>query len=152
RFGNLDPELVIEAARMAGVHELILQFPQGDDTMIGDGGAGLSGGPRQRIALARALYGRPALVVHDDPNSNLDETGEEALRQAINRMKEARQTVVLITHRTSIIATTNKLLLLRDGMVNMFGPTSQVLGAIAQNQQAQRKSGSGPTPIAGPRA
>ncbi|GAA5235907.1 type I secretion system permease/ATPase [Verticiella sediminum] len=149
RFGNLDPERVVEAARMAGVHDMILQFAKGYDTQIGEGGANLSGGQRQRIALARALYGRPALVVLDEPNSNLDETGEEALRNAVGRMKESGQTVILITHRTSIIATTTKLLLLRDGTVNMFGPTPQVLAAIAQGNQ-QRKGG-GPAAIGGPK-
>lgn len=142
RFGSLDAQKVIEASRMAGVHEMILQFPQGYDTVIGDGGAGLSGGQRQRIALARALYGLPALIVLDEPNSNLDESGEEALRASIAKLKDAKRTVVLITHRTSIIAATTKLLLLRDGAVNMFGPTNQVLAAIAQANQ--RKSGSAP--------
>lgn len=151
RFGSLDAQKVIQASRMAGVHEMILQFPQGYDTVIGDGGAGLSGGQRQRIALARALYGLPALIVLDEPNSNLDESGEEALRNAIAKLKEAKRTVVLITHRTSIIAATTKLLLLRDGTVNMFGPTNQVLAAIAQANQ--RKAGNAPPAppaVAGP--
>src|SRR5690606_1560774 len=126
RFGNVDPEKVIAASRMAGVHEMILQFAAGYDTQIGEGGNSPSGGQRQRIALARAVYGMPALVVLDEPNSNLDETGEEALRGAIGRLREAGKTVVLITHRTSIIAATSKLLLLRDGTAAMFGPTQQV--------------------------
>lgn len=144
RFGSLDSQKVVEAARMAGVHEMILHFPQGYDTMIGEGGSGLSGGQKQRIGLARALYGEPTLVVLDEPNSNLDETGEEALRGAIAQMKAAGKTVVLITHRTSIIAATSKLLLLRDGMVQMFGPTNQVLASIAQaNQRKGATPGSG---------
>lgn len=138
RFGSLDAGKVIEAAKMAGVHEMILQFPDGYDTKVGDSGAGLSGGQKQRIGLARALYGKPSLVVLDEPNSNLDETGEEALRKAIAQMRDAGKTVVLITHRTSIIAITSKLLLMRDGMVQMFGPTQQVLASISQgNQQRQ---------------
>ncbi len=149
RFGSLDAPKVIEAARMAGVHDMILQFPQGYDTVIGEGGSGLSGGQRQRIALARALFGMPAFIVLDEPNSNLDESGEEALRGAIARLKEAKRTVILITHRTSIIAATTKLVLLRDGTVSMFGPTNQVLAAIAQANQ--RKAGTGPaTPGAPP--
>lgn len=143
RFGSLDSEAIIQAARLAGVHEMILHFPQGYDTMIGEGGGGLSGGQKQRIALARALYGGPALIVLDEPNSNLDESGEEALRGAIAQLKEAGKTVVLITHRTSIIATTNKLLLLRDGAIQMFGPTSQVLASLAQ---ANQRKGAGAPP------
>lgn len=138
RFGSLDPVKVIEAARMAGVHEMILQFPQGYDTQIGEGGSSLSGGQRQRIALARALYGKPSLVVLDEPNSNLDETGEEALRGAIIQLRDNGSSVVLITHRTSIIAVTSRLLVLREGMVSMYGPTNQVLASLAQSNQ-QRK-------------
>ncbi len=148
RFGSLDAEKVVQAARMAGVHEMILQFPQGYDTMMGESGAGLSGGQRQRIGLARALYGVPTLVVLDEPNSNLDETGEEALRGAINQLREAGKTVVLITHRTSVIATTTKLLLLRDGTAQMFGPTNQVLASIAQANQRKGAAPGGATPIA----
>ncbi|MCK9510941.1 MAG: type I secretion system permease/ATPase [Pigmentiphaga sp.] len=151
RFGNVDPEKVIAAARMAGVHEMILQFAAGYDTQIGDGGSSLSGGQRQRIALARAVYGMPSLVVLDEPNSNLDETGEEALRGAISRLREAGKTVVLITHRTSIIAATTKLLLLRDGTAAMFGPTQQVLASLAQANQ-QRKAGALPGAGAPPAA
>ncbi|MGE4338720.1 MAG: ATP-binding cassette domain-containing protein, partial [Pigmentiphaga sp.] len=117
------------------------------------GGSSLSGGQRQRIALARAVYDMPSLVVLDEPNSNLDETGEEALRGAINRLREEGKTVVLITHRTSIIAATSKLLLLRDGTAAMFGPTQRVLASLAQANQ-QRKAGTlpGPPPGAGPAA
>ena len=151
RFGQVDPEKVIATARMAGVHEMILQFNDGYDTQIGEGGNSLSGGQKQRIALARAVYGMPALVVLDEPNSNLDETGEEALRAAISRLREAGKTVVLITHRTSIIAATTKLLLLRDGTVGMFGPTQQVLASLAQANQ-QRKAGAPAAPAPMPTA
>src|SRR5690606_33342174 len=109
-----------------------------------EGGSGLSGGQKQRIGLARALCGQPTPAVLDEASSKLDETGEEALRGAIAQLKAAGKTVVLITHRTSIIAATNKLLLLRDGMVQMFGPTSQVLASIAQaNQRKGAGSGNG---------
>jgi ATP-binding cassette subfamily C exporter for protease/lipase len=152
RFGELDPEKVIKASQMAGVHDLILHFPQGYDTQIGDAGSGLSGGQKQRIGLARALYGDPAIIVLDEPNSNLDEPGEAALTKAIIAMRQSGKTVVIISHRPSILQTTNKLLLLRDGVVQAFGPTDQVLKALSQ-AQAQAQGGghapsSAPTPPA----
>ncbi len=127
RFGTVDAEKVIAAAKYAGVHEMILLFPAGYDMVLGDGGAGLSGGQKQRIGLARAMYGSPALLVLDEPNSNLDEVGEQALVGAIREFRNLGKTVVLITHRTSAIGVTNKLLLLHNGMAQMFGPTAQVL-------------------------
>lgn len=137
RFNEVDSEKVIEAAKLAGVHELILRFPHGYDSIIGNGGAGLSGGQKQRIGLARALYGDPALIVLDEPNSNLDDAGERALNQAIMFLKQRNKTVVLITHRTNLLSMTNKLLLLVNGNVNAFGPTQQVLQALANAQRAQ---------------
>lgn len=137
RFGDVDPEKVVQAAKRAGVHELILHFPNGYDTMLGDGGAGLSGGQRQRLGLARAMYGDPSLIVLDEPNSNLDDTGEAALLQAIQDLRARGKTIVLITHRTSVISATTKLLLLRDGVVGMFGPTNQVLVALQEANQKQ---------------
>ena len=139
RFGEIDSEKVIMAAKRAGVHELILHFPKGYDTILGDGGGGLSGGQKQRIGLARAMYGDPSLVILDEPNSNLDDVGEQALVVAINDMRSRGKTIVLITHRPSIISATNKLLLIRDGVGQMFGPTQQVLAALQeQNQKAQQ--------------
>jgi len=135
RFGEIDSENVVEAARQAGVHEMILRFPKGYDTPIGDGGSVLSGGQRQRIGLARALYGNPVLIVLDEPNSNLDDTGEAALVQTVRGLKQAGRTVVLITHRTSILSAVDKLLLLVDGAVQLFGPRDEVLAALAQRQQ-----------------
>ncbi|MEX3790526.1 type I secretion system permease/ATPase [Paraburkholderia sp. BR14374] len=135
RFGQIESEKVIEAAKLAGVHEMILRLPQGYDTLVGDRGAGLSGGQKQRIGLARALYGNPSFIVLDEPNSNLDETGEAALKLAIERLHAAGKTVVLITHRTSIIAATTKLLLLVEGQLRMYGPTAHVLAAL-QNAPA----------------
>ena len=139
RFGEVDPEKVVSAAKRTGVHEMILQFPQGYDTPLGDGGAGLSGGQKQRIGLARAMYDDPALLVLDEPNSNLDEVGEQALVAAIVDFRKRGKTLVLITHRTSAIGVTNKLLLLHDGVAKMFGPTAQVLTELtkAAQQQAQ---------------
>ena len=137
RFGKVDAEQVIVAAKLAGVNDLILRLPEGYDTHIGDGGLGLSGGEKQRLGLARALYGDPALIVLDEPNSNLDDIGEMALTQAIVRLRQLRKTVILISHRPSIIRETNKLLVLRDGMVAAFGPTDQVLKDMAQFKAQQ---------------
>ena len=138
RFGDIDSQKVISAAQQAGVHEMILHFPNGYDTAIGVGGSFLSGGQRQRIGLARALYGRPALVVLDEPNANLDDAGEAALVQAIQSLKSGGSTVVLITHRTSIISAVEKILLLRDGQVVAFGPRNDVLAAMSNMANAVR--------------
>lgn len=135
RFGEIDSDKVIEAARQAGMHDMILRFPKGYDTPIGSGGSFLSGGQRQRIALARALYGGPSFIVLDEPNSNLDDVGETALVQAVLAQKAAGRTLVVITHRTSILSAVDKLLLLRDGTVQAFGPRQQVLEALARASQ-----------------
>lgn len=140
RFGEVDPEKVVEAAKRAGVHDMILHLPKGYDTPLGDAGAGLSGGQKQRLGLARAMYGDPALIVLDEPNSNLDEIGEQALVQAVLDLRRRGKTIVLITHRTSIIGATSKLLVMRDGVGQMFGPTDQVLAALQEaNQKAAQQ-------------
>jgi len=155
RFGELDSQAVVVAAKRAGVHDMILQLPKGYDTLLGDGGAGLSGGQKQRLGLARAMYGDPSVLVLDEPNSNLDDVGEHALVAAIQDLRQRGKTIVLITHRTSVIGITNKLLLLRDGTVAAFGPTDQVLAALQQNvqagklqQQAQAAPAVAPQPVA----
>ena len=137
RFGEIDADQVVEAAKRAGVHDMILHLPQGYDTLLGDGGAGLSGGQKQRLGLARAMYGDPSVIVLDEPNSNLDDVGEAALVQAVNDLRQRGKTIVLITHRTSIIGATNKLLVLRDGSATMFGPTKDVLMALQEASQKQ---------------
>ena len=156
RFGRIDPEKVVLAAKRAGVHDMILHFPQGYDTMLGDGGAGLSGGQKQRLGLARAMYGDPSLIVLDEPNSNLDDVGEAALMQAIGDLRKRGKTIIIITHRTTAIGATNKLLLMRDGVGQMFGPSDQVIAALkeanekaAQAQlQAQARAAQQPAPQA----
>ncbi|MET0859269.1 MAG: type I secretion system permease/ATPase, partial [Telluria sp.] len=135
RFGDLDPEKVVQAAKRAGVHDMILHFSNGYDTRLGDGGAGLSGGQKQRIGLARAMYGDPSVIVLDEPNSNLDDGGEAALVQAITDLRSRGKTIIMITHRTNAIGVTTKLLLLRDGEVQMFGPTDKVLAALKEQGQ-----------------
>lgn len=136
RFGEVNSELVIEAAKMAGVHEMILHLPQGYDTVIGVAG-GLSGGQRQRLGLARALYGEPSLVVLDEPNSNLDEVGEAALVKAVNELRSKGATVILITHRTSIIGVVDKVLVMQAGTSAAFGPRDEVLAALRRTASAQ---------------
>lgn len=155
RFGDLDAEKVVQAAKRAGVHDMILHFSDGYDTKLGDGGAGLSGGQRQRLGLARAMYGDPALLVLDEPNSNLDDIGEQALLASIHELRERGKTIVLITHRPNALAATTKLLVMRDGAVQLFGPTKDVLAAMndanqkaLQAQQAQRaQAGAQPAPV-----
>lgn len=136
RFGEVDPEKVVLAAKMADVHDLILHLPEGYDTMIGASGGNLSGGQRQRVGLARALYGEPQIVVLDEPNSNLDEVGEAALGNAIQRLKQKGATVIVITHRNNVLAHVDKLLILNDGVVSVYGPKEQVIAHL-QQQQAQ---------------
>ncbi|MEQ1766816.1 MAG: type I secretion system permease/ATPase, partial [Methylotenera sp.] len=141
RFGEVDSEKVVLAAKRAGVHEMILHMPQGYDTQLGDGGAGLSGGQKQRLGLARAMYDDPSLIVLDEPNSNLDDIGERALVAAITDLRQRGKTIVMITHRTSAIGVTNKLLLLNDGAAQLFGPSADVLAEISKmSQQAAQKN------------
>lgn len=130
RFAEVDPQAVIAAARMAGVHELILRLPDGYDTQLGATGGVLSGGQRQRIGLARAVYGRPRLVVLDEPNSNLDDEGEQALLQALRALKASGSSVFVITHRSGVLAHVDSLLLLRDGTLALYGARDAVLQAL----------------------
>ncbi|MGX5848281.1 type I secretion system permease/ATPase [Mesorhizobium sp. PL10] len=130
RMDEGDPATIVAAARMAGVHDMILRLPKAYDTEIGEQGSALSGGQRQRIGLARALYGRPALVVLDEPNSSLDAAGEEALNQAIAAIKEAGTTVVVVAHRPSLMVHVDSVLVLNDGQVQMFGPRDTVLAQL----------------------
>ena len=134
RFGDVDPDKVVEAAITAGVHDLILHLPQGYDTVIGGSGGILSGGQRQRIGLARAIYGSPKYLVLDEPNSNLDDQGERELVEAIRRIKSEGATVIIITHRTMVLQCVDKILVMRDGAASHFGPRDQVLAALAAPQ------------------
>ena len=135
RLGEVDSEQVVAAANMAGLHELILRFPQGYDTRVGEGGVILSGGQRQRIGLARALYGKPRLVILDEPNASLDDEGERALLAAWARLKEEGVTLVVVTHKPSLLAGVDKIMLLKDGAMALFGPREAVFQKLAEAQQ-----------------
>lgn len=148
RFGDIDAEKVVTAAQMADVHELILRLPEGYDTVIGGpAGGNLSGGQRQRIGLARALYGNPALVVLDEPNSNLDEQGELALEKALMQLQELKTTVLIVTHRNNVLAKVSKLMVLRDGALVVYGPKDQVVVHLQKQQQAAAVSAVAPQAV-----
>jgi ATP-binding cassette, subfamily C, bacterial exporter for protease/lipase len=130
RFGKLDSEKVIQAARQAGLHEMILRFPKGYDTPIGEAGNLLSGGQRQRIGLARAVYGDPAFIILDEPNANLDDAGEAALVRAVQQLKASGKTVFLITHRPGVLAVAEYLIILQDGRIRAQGARDAVLATL----------------------
>jgi ATP-binding cassette subfamily C protein/ATP-binding cassette subfamily C protein EexD len=134
RLTSAEDSAVIAAAKAAGAHEIILRLPKGYDTQIGDAGAALSGGTRQRIGLARALFGNPSLIVLDEPNANLDEEGERALAQALAAMKAANRAVLIISHRPHILAHVDKILVLSFGLTLAFGPRDLVIA----NMRGQR--------------
>jgi ATP-binding cassette, subfamily C, bacterial exporter for protease/lipase len=135
RFGDIDRAEVARVITQVGLDETIAALPFGLDTRIGEDGAMLSGGQRQRVALARAIYGAPKLLVLDEPNSSLDEAGELALMQTLAQLKAQGATVVLITHRTSVLPAADKVLMLREGVVAAFGPRDEVLAALRNAQQ-----------------
>ena len=140
RFGEVDMHKVRAAAQAVGVDALIESLPQGYETVVGPGGVRLSGGQRQRIGLARALYGAPTLIVLDEPNSNLDDEGDAALTRAIAQASARGATVVVITHRTSVLGVAHKMLLIRDGVQQAFGPRDEVLAALQQAAVAPRQA------------
>jgi ABC-type protease/lipase transport system fused ATPase/permease subunit len=130
RFQEVNSEEIIMAAKKAGVHELVLQLPSGYDTNIGAGGQALSGGQRQRVALARALYMSPKIIVLDEPNSNLDAAGEKALAEAMLTAKESGATVIVVSHRPSLIASADNIAVLNQGKLIKFGPRDQIMNEL----------------------
>jgi PrtD family type I secretion system ABC transporter len=129
---------IVRAARLAHAHEMILKLPEGYDTQIGDGGAVLSGGQRQRIALARALFGEPRIVMLDEPNANLDVAGEAALLAALADLKARGVTVIMVSHNPMLMAALDKLALLKDGALEMFGPSAAVISRLRSSAPASR--------------
>ena len=153
RFSDIDDAKIITAAMMAGVHEMIQRMPEGYNTQIGDGGQALSGGQRQRIGLARALYSDPSIIILDEPNANLDTAGEEALVEALRKLKEQRRTVVVVTHKMNILSFVDFILVLQDGVVQMGGPRDEILTKLmtpkvvpgqGEQQQAAPPQGQAP--------
>jgi ABC-type protease/lipase transport system fused ATPase/permease subunit len=142
RFAKIDAEKVVEAAKLAGAHAMILELPNGYDTVIGIGGNELSGGQRQRIGLARAFYGLPALIVLDEPTSNLDAEGEAGVREALETLKKQQRTVVIIAHRPALLAATEVLMVIQKGAITQFGRTDEIMSAIT------RPASSAPLPVA----
>ena len=126
---------------MAGVHEMILRLPNGYETQVGEGGAVLSGGYRQRIGLARAVFGSPSLVVLDEPSSNLDSDGDAALADCILQLKKRGTTVVIISHRPSTLGVVDKILVLSDGVAEMFGPRAEIMSRLTRAVPMPRGSG-----------
>jgi ATP-binding cassette subfamily C exporter for protease/lipase len=140
RFGEVDSKKVVAAATLAGIHDLILHLPKGYETLLDDGGVGLSGGQIQRIAMAQALYDDPCLVIFDEPNSNLDQAGEAAFVETLAKLKSNGQTVVYITHSVNLIRHSDKLLLLENGVIKAFDASEKVI------EQLSTKSASLPGP------
>jgi len=143
RFQEGEDHEVIQAAQMAGVHEMILRLANGYDTQVGEGGAILSGGFRQRIGLARAVYGDPSLIVLDEPSSNLDADGDAALTDCILQLKKRGTTVVIVSHRPSTIGVVDKLLVLREGVAEMFGPRAEIMSRLTRAVPVHAVQGTG---------
>ena len=133
RFGEVDPDAVVAAARAAGVHEMILRLPEGYETRVM--GRVLSAGQRQRIGLARALYGDPKLIVLDEPNSNLDKDGDAALARTLEELRGSGRTIILVTHRSNLLAHVDKVLLLNEGRVVAFGDRDPVLASLKEQRR-----------------
>ncbi len=127
RFEKAKDEDIIEAAKISGAHEIIIKFPDGYNTYIGPGGMTLSGGQRQRVGLARALYKIPKIIILDEPNSNLDDAGERALFNALLELKRRKRTVIVISHKINILELADKIAVLRDGVLQMYGPKEKIL-------------------------
>jgi ATP-binding cassette subfamily C protein len=135
---NVEDKEIVAASTLSGAHEMITTLSDGYDTDVGDGGNGLSGGQRQRVGLARAVFREPSLIVLDEPNSNLDAHGEQALANCIQEMKKRGKTVILVTHKANLLALSDKALMLVNGQIEKFGPTREIFAQAQQQAQAQQ--------------
>jgi len=132
RFSDVKPEWVIEAAQRTGIHEMVLRFPKGYDTPMGEAGRMLSGGQRQRIGLARAIYGSPDLVVLDEPNANLDDVGEAALIKTVRDLRDQGRTVFMVVHQKNILSVADRVLELNEGEIKQFIEIPRTQKLVAQ--------------------
>jgi len=148
----VDPDKVVQAATLIGMHESILALPQGYDTVLGETGFALSGGQRQRLAIARAIYGMPRYVVMDEPNSNLDDIGETALLNTIEALKAQGCTVVITTHRPRLVTVVDRMLVLKGGKQVAFGPAKDILDAVRKLQVVATAPAATEAPAALPKA
>jgi ATP-binding cassette subfamily C exporter for protease/lipase len=133
RFGAVDSSLVIEAAKHTGIHDMILRFPKGYDTPMGEAGSMLSGGQRQRVGLARAIYGNPELIVLDEPNANLDDVGEAALIRVVQTLREQKSSVFMVVHQRNLLSVADRVLVMKEGRVAHFGTLAEVVSQGAFN-------------------
>jgi ATP-binding cassette subfamily C protein RsaD len=145
RFRSADHDEIIRAAKLAGVHEMIQQMPNGYDTEIGEGGQALSGGQRQRVGLARALFGQPAIVVLDEPNANLDAPGETALIEAMRHLRQSGTTIIFVTHKTNMLTLADKILVMDQGAIRLYGEREEILAKIFSGPKVVPTSQPGPS-------
>ena len=139
RFGSVESDAIVAAAKLAGAHDMILRLPEGYDTIIENGGRNVAGGARQRLGLARALFGDTRLVILDEPNANLDAAGEAALVRALSILKQHKRTVIVITHKPALLGGADKLLVLSQGRVTLFGPSESVLTGMTARARKNGK-------------
>jgi len=134
RFSNVDSDKIIHASKSAGIHEMILRLPEGYDTLINSNAGALSAGQRQKLGLARAIYNDPRLIILDEPNSNLDDQGERDLLTTLRRIKESGRTIIIITHRTPILALVDKILVMKDGILTNMGSKEEIMNALGASK------------------